>query len=227
MLSNGEENLDKPERPDESYVQPLIKDIFNQRTAILGISAVALCLCFVIVMLVRRPVPVIVVDKETGQTTASLTKRITYDVLERQLLYYSRQFCEDYFGRNHVNIASARARAIEIMHPNMRVEAEKSFPPEVVAQVEKERWGDNIEWRITSVTGKNDPRYAVFCQFVQTVTKPGFAPIVKTYNIRLDWGRLGSGVVSPYQRPHNLVLLKASELASGSDELNKQLNLSY
>ena len=221
------QNHDKPQRPDEIYVGSLVRETLSQRTAILILGICFIALLGILIMYINKPVPVIVVNGESGHTTASTTQKINYDVIEKQLLFYTRQFCEDYFGRNHVTIKEKQRRALEIMHPSMKSKAESDMKERNdIPVVSRENWTDNFNWKLTYITEKSDPRYSTFAQFDVIVNRPGYESVTQTKNIRLDWGRLVN-VSNPYERPHSLVLLKVSELAAGSEELKKQLNLSY
>lgn len=219
------ENLDIPERPDEMYMGKLIRELFSQRIAIIAMLILCLALIGVIILQNSKPIPIAVVNGESGKTFFSKTQQLDRTVLEKQLLYYSRQFCEDYFGRNHVTVRNNRMRALDIMHPNMKGEVEKGIDAEI-NRVLKELWNDQFIWKVTVVTEKNDPRYSVFCQFELILNRPGYEPVTRSYNIKLDWGRLVKNS-DPFERPHSLVLLKAQELDANSDELKKQLNLSF
>ena len=220
-------NLDNPERPDGMYLGELLRELFSQRIGIIALLIICIALIGVIVMLLNKPVSIAVVNGETGQTFFSETQKLDNTVIEKQLLYYSRQFCEDYFGRNHVTIRANRQRALDIMHPNMRKEVEKD--QEEIAEINrvlKELWTDSFTWKITKITQKEDPRYRVFCQFESTVNRPGYESSKRTYNIQLDFGRLIKNS-NPYECPHSLVLLIVKELEEDSDELKNQLNLSF
>lgn len=219
-----QKNLDRPERPDHIYVGSLLKELFSSRISIIALLIVCLALCGIIMSLINRPLPIAVVNGQTGQTMMSKTDRINKDIIERQLLFYSREFCEQFFGRNHVTIRDYKVQSFKFMHPNLITEASKSFSENTVNQVLQELWIDNFVWKITVVTEKSDPRYTVFCQFDQTIKRPGFEPVTNIHNIKLDWGRLVKNS-DPFEKPHSLVLLKVYELSG--DELKKQLNLSY
>jgi hypothetical protein len=223
MKKTNTGDITKPERPDKIYLTGLIKEIFSQRIAIIAMLLISLALCGVILYLLNRPTAIAVVNGETGYTSVTKTQNISLDVLEKQLLYYSREFCEDYFGRNHVTIRNNRQRAFNLMHPNMKQEAMKSFPAYDVDIALKELWGDKFEWKMTVVTEKSDPRYSVFCQFDVTYIRSGEQQL-QHHNVKLDFGRLVK-TADPFERPHSLVLLKVQEITG--DELKRQLNLSY
>lgn len=134
-------NHDKPQRPDEIYVGSLIRETLSQRTAIIVLGICFIGMIGLFLMYINKPVPVIVVNDESGLTTASTTQKISYDVIEKQLLYYTRQFCEDYFGRNHVTIREKQKRALEIMHPGMKSKAETDLKERnEIPVVSKENW---------------------------------------------------------------------------------------
>jgi hypothetical protein len=216
------EDFTKPERPDTKYIGGLIREIFSQRIAIIAMLIICSALCVIIVIQMNKPQIIAVIDSE-GHTSITKSQKLTMEVLEKQLLYYSRQFSEDYFGRNHVSIRQNRQRAFDLMHPNMKLEAEKVFPQGTVNVVLKELWTDKFDWKITVVTEKRDPRYSVFCQFDVTFNRNGEERI-EHHNVKLDYGRIQKGA-NPYERPHSLVLLKVQEISG--DELKKQLNLTY
>jgi hypothetical protein len=223
MKKDNDVDLTKPERPDKNYIGGLVREVFSQRIAIIAMLVICLALCGIIIMLLNKPVAIAVVNGESGFTSITKAQKLSFDILEKQLLFYSREFCEDYFGRNHVSIRQNRERAFELMHPNMKADAAKEFTSVTVGLVLRELWTDKFDWKITVVTEKNDPRYSVFCQFDVTFNRNGEEKI-ESHNVKLDFGRLVKAS-NPFDRPHSLVLLKVQEISG--DELKKQLNLTY
>ena len=212
------------ERPDEEYVEGLVKGVVNSRFGIVALLVVVIMMGIIILAMLKRPQLVAVVDSETGQTYASVAREVTTDVIERQLKFYSMRFVEDYLNLDYLMVKEARARAMEIMHPTLREQVQWS---EEVNDAVKGQYGCSFEWMIKPVvTAVADPKYSVFCQLERVTTKKGYKPRREKLSLKLDWGRLRQNT-DPYKRPHNLMLLGVNKLKEGSAELKEQLNLSY
>lgn len=220
--------LDQPIRADHEYTFSLTKAVFNMRVGMLFLTLLCLGMGVLVFTSMRQPRLVAVIDSATGKTYGSVaTPTLTFSLLERQLIYYSREFCEAYLAYDHVTIKSARQTAKALMHPTLLA---PSLPKDyledkdVLAAV-KSQATSNFEWTIRPrVTAAADPKYTVFCQFTRTIKRYGFEDQVKTFNVKLDWGRLRNDQ-DAFNRPHALTLLKFEELAVNSPELTTQLNL--
>ena len=87
--------LQRPIRPDKEYLYGLTKAVFIMRVAVIGLIVALLIVGGLAYMSMNRPRLVTVVDLSSGKTLTSIGKtEVGSEVLEQQLVYYSRQFCE-------------------------------------------------------------------------------------------------------------------------------------
>jgi hypothetical protein len=184
-------------------------------------------LAVTVMISIRQPRLITVIDSSTGKTFTGVGKpEIKIDIIPRQLIYYSRLFCEAFLSENYVTVMSDRAKAKALMHPSLS----KKLPPDFLNESSMEdafKYKSNslFEWIVKPVvTASDDPRYTVFCQFVKKVKREGYKTTEDNFNVKLDWGRLMNNQ-DPFNRPHDLVLLKFDELKDNSAELKSQLNL--
>ena len=218
--------LQRPIRPDKEYLYGLTKAVFIMRVAVIGLIVSVLILGGIAFVSMNRPRLVTVVDLSSGKTLTSIGKtEVGSEVLEQQLVYYSRQFCESFLCADHVTIREARKAAVELMHPDLASKLPKDWLDDGdVRECIENKTTSYFDWTLKpAVTTKNDPRYSVFCQFTKEVRKEGFQPVKTRYNIRLDWGRLVKNT-DPFNRPHSLVLLNFEQLQDES-KINEQLKM--
>lgn len=207
----------KPIRPDREYTIGLTRAVFIMRFAVVAMFIICLILAGITIVNVNKPRLVTVIDMESGKSITTTSTNISDQVIEQQLIYYSRIFCESYLCQDHVVISDARHTAVGLMHPDLA----RKLPKDWLANDEVKNCQDNQEtsyfdWPLKPVvTYKSDPRYSVFCQFTREVRREGYEPIKTRYNIRLDWGRLVKNT-DPFNRPHSLVLLNFEQLQNES-----------
>lgn len=230
MFNRKESNalIEKPIRADHEFTYSLSKAILNMRLGMLLLTVISLFLGFLLWQTQNRPRMIAVIDSSTGKTYGAVAStNIVMEIINRQLVYYSRDFCESYLSFDHVSIRSARENAKSLMHPTLlapKLPANYLFDAAVQDCI-KNRATSFFDWKIKPViTSSQDPRYTVFCQFTRTIKRYGFQDQVQSYNIKLDWGRLQHDL-DAFNRPHALTLLKFEELENNSTELTNQLNL--
>jgi hypothetical protein len=218
--------IDKPIRPDREYVYGLTRAVFIMRFAVISLFIICILLIGITFLSLNKPRLVTVVDIGTGKSISALSSNnISDQVIEQQLVYYSRVFCESYLCQDHVILSDARKTAVGLMHPDLARKLPKDWlnDNDVKNCIENQETS-YFDWALKpAVTMKNDPRYSVFCQFTKETRREGFEPIKKRYNIRLDWGRLIKNT-DPFNRPHSLVLLNFEQLQDES-KINEQLQL--
>lgn len=221
-------SVDKPIRPDREYVYGLTKAVFIMRFAVISLFIVCLISTGVTLFTLNKPGLVTVVDMGSGKTVSALSSTgINDQVLEHQLIYYSRMFCESYLSQDHVRITEDRKSASMLMHPELARKLPKDWltDKDVKGCLESKETC-YFDWPLKpAVTARNDPRYSVFCQFSKEVRREGYEPIRTRYNLRLDWGRLIKNT-DPFNRPHSLVLLNFEQLQEESkiNELLQKIN---
>jgi hypothetical protein len=204
----------KPLRPDFHYLTGLTRAINIMRIVATFLFASLVAVSFLLYASMNKAQPIAVVDMSTGQTRMSLASGSVSDqVIEQQLIYYARQFCEDYLTSDFVGIVDARKRAVALMHPDLSAKLPADFLGDAaIAQAQQYKMTTTYDWLIKpSVITKADPRYSVFCQFVRVNHSQGYAPQQTRYNIRLDFGRILKNT-DPFNRPHSLVLLNFETL---------------
>ncbi len=222
-------DISKPLRPDESYLKDLISGVINSRIAVITLSVVILALLVIVFFLSTQSKLVAIINKNSGETYVAKTSKITQDVLERQIVYYSKKLCEDYLNLDYMTVVESRKRALELMHPSMKEElgAEKYWQTKKVLTAMKEKYSCDYKWLMyPKITERSHPHYIVFCQFMRVIRKKGYKPMEETFTIRLDWVRLLKNP-SPFERPHDLLLTRVWEIQKDSDEMKNQLKLYY
>lgn len=225
-MSKDKIPLQRPIRPDKEYMVGLTKAVFIMRFALIGLILSVMVLGGLAFMAINKPGVVTVVDLSSGKTLTALGKTaVGSEVLEQQLVYYSKQFCESFLCADHVTIRESRKIAAELMHPDLAAKLPKDWLENSdVKNCIENRTTSYFDWTLKpAVTIKNDPRYSVFCQFTKEVRTEGYQPEKKRYNIRLDWGRLVKNT-DPFNRPHSLVLLNFEQLQDDS-KINEQLKM--
>lgn len=216
------------DRPDKPYVASMLKSMYTAGLVILGLVVVCIGLILLVIVTLRQPRLVTVIEKNTGKTYATMSQSLTEDLLERQLIYYTRQFVEDFLTLDYSEIDGARKRAMEIMHPKLRAEIGSGWLNDDNVKMSRAgQLGTEFDWSIKpTITLRNDPLYNVFVQVKRKITRKGYKPVEEQFDMLLKWGRLQGGV-EPFQRPHQLVLLEQQEISKNQSKLNEQLNLIY
>lgn len=228
MNKNSSISTNKPIRPDKEYLHGLSSSVFVMRFAVVALFVISILLAGITFVSMNKPELITVVDMSTGKTVTSMTRNsLNEQVIEQQLIYYSRVFCESFLNQDHVTIASARKTAVELMHPDLAKKLPKDWLSSTNVDVRtciEQKSTSYFDWSLKpAVTSKNDPRYSVFCQVTKEVRREGFETIKTRYNIRLDWGRLIKNT-DPFNRPHSLVLLNFEQLQDES-KISEQLQL--
>lgn len=198
----------KPIRPDKVFFDGLTKAVFIMRLTVLALFFVCVMLAGVAVVSLYKPQLITVVDM-SGRTSTSLgSNKMGDQVIEQQLIYYSREFCESFLNQDHVSIKDTRKTAVALMHPDLVKKLPKDYLDGNEVRMSREnKQTCYFDWPLKpDVIEKNDPRYSVYCEFIRETKKEGYEPIKTRYTIRLDWGRLIKNN-DPFNRPHSLVLL--------------------
>ena len=109
------DTINKPQRPDRGYLDGLISGTVNSRIALVSLSAVIVFLSVILFALMNRPRIVTVINGENGSTTTSVSQKIEEEIIEKQLKYYSKKFCEYYLDLDHVSLIQSREKAVKLM----------------------------------------------------------------------------------------------------------------
>jgi hypothetical protein len=229
MSKHKEINVTKPPRPDKSYLSDMVSAIINSRITIIICGATIATLLVIVFALINQPKLIAVIDRNTGETFTTVSNKITQDALERQLLFYSKKFCENYLNLDHVSVIESRKWSLSQMHPKMRstVGGEKFYETREVVEAIDKNYVCSYKWILNPrITVRAYPKYTVFCQFNRILKRVGYKPIEEIFNIKLDWVHLVKNP-DPFKRPHDLLLIEFEELQRDSEEFKNQLNLSY
>jgi hypothetical protein len=219
-------------RPDRPYIERILRTSYSAGAVVLALLIANVLLVGLLYTQLRSPRLIAVIDEQSGKTYATMSQTMNEDLLKRQLVYYSRQFMEDYFTMDYSEIQGARKRSLDLMHPNLKQKTVEKYGEDFrndgnVQMALSNQTGTEWEWSIKpTVTKSNDPVYTVFGQVKRKITREGYKPIIEQLNIRLRWGRL-SGGQEAFTRPHQLVLLDQEDISKDQTALNEQINLSY
>ncbi len=219
--------IDKPIRSDHEFTASLTKSIIIWRLVSVLFTVIIVGSFIVTLNALKRPRLITVIDSSSGKTYTSMSEsRMSKTIVERQLIYYSKVFCESFLSENYVTVINDRKEAIDLMHPELEVQLPEDFAKRKgVAEIISSKSSTTFDWTIKPVVSSAaDPYYTVFCQFTKRTKKQGYKAFSQKYNIKLDWGRLINNT-DPFNRPHDLVLIKFEELDDNSAELKHQLNL--
>lgn len=220
------QNLDRPERKDTHHLARQTKSLYVSQIALLFMFVVCLALIAAVVIATRRPQSVAVIDTSTGKSYGTRTQGFTSDLLEMNLVYYSKLFCESFYNANHYEIESARKVAVDNMHPTLirKLKITPDFYNDAFVKNIKENLVTcSFDWiTIPQITTKNDPRYTVFCQFRRMQNMNGKVFETK-HNVTISWIRYKN--IDPIKKPTPLFILDFSDNNIDSPQVKEQLQL--
>jgi hypothetical protein len=216
----------KPQRSDSLFISDTLKAFFNARIGLFFVSLVAIISMLALVYLVMQPQRVVVIDASSGKTYYAVNRSsVTQELVDRQLCYYSAQFCEDFFNNDYLTIENARARVGDLMATALKDSTQKKWAasPDLRVCLDKKQTS-YFNWELNPrVTMRNDPYYRTWCVFERNIKENDMLRETKKYHIILEWGRTANN--TDYRtRPHSLVLLGFSIVKEGSKEYNDQIN---
>jgi len=225
MINEIKKNM--PERTDRFYMKQIIQMAFNARIGIILMAGLVLILIIMLFNTLSRPPQIVVIDGTTGRSYAPVAQgtNVTQGLIDRQLVYYTTQVCEDFFNYSGQEISKARQSVYELGSTSFRNNLGEGFldGPDVEKCV-KDKLESFIRWEMyPKITKRADPYYTVFATIHRVVKTNGLTKEAKTFNVRVEWGRLNDNV-DYVKRPHSLVLLDIKILSEGSVELNEQIN---
>ncbi|MBN1292367.1 MAG: hypothetical protein JXB48_11055 [Candidatus Latescibacteria bacterium] len=219
-------HLDRPERSDTHFLARQTKSLFISQLALLFMFFVCLALVGAVIMTSRKPQTIAVIDSSTGKNFGTVTRQYTDDLLEMNLVYYSKEFCENFYNANHADIDGARKNAVENMHPTLisKLKITTDFYNDSYVRNIKQNLGTcSFDWiTIPHVTTRNDPRYTVFCQFRRLQNLSGKVFETK-HNVIINWIRYKN--IDPMKKPSPLFVLDFSDNDINSPAVKEQIEL--
>ncbi|MBN2436246.1 MAG: hypothetical protein JXK07_13355 [Spirochaetes bacterium] len=218
--------LDLPERSDTHFLAHQSKSLFVSQLALLFMFIICCALIVAAIMIAKRPQTIAVIDSSTGKNYGTVTQSYTKDLLEINLIYYSREFCECFYNATHSEIDGARRKAVEAMHPTLisKLKITTDFYNDSYTKNIKQNLGTcTFDWiTIPTVTSRNDPRYTVFCQFKRIQNLSG--KIFETkHNVTMNWIRYKN--IDPMKKSTPIFVLNFSDNDINSPEVKQQLEL--
>jgi len=220
------EQLDRPERTDTHYLARQTKSLFVSQIALLLMFIISLTLVAAVILVSRQPQRIAIIDTSTGKNYGTVTRGYTSDLLEMNLVYYSRQFCESFYNATHSEIDGARKLAVESMHPTLvsKLKITADFYSDSYVRSIKQTLGTcTFDWiTVPQVTSRNDPRYTVFCQFRRMQTM-GSKVFESKHNVTINWIRYRN--IDPMKKPTPLFVLDFRDNDINSPEVREQLEL--
>jgi hypothetical protein len=223
---NNNVSTNKPQRSDSLFISDTLKAFFNARIGLFVVSIVSIASIIAIIYLVSQPQRVVVIDASSGKTYYAVNRAsVSLELVDRQLCYYSAQFCENFYNNDYMTIESARKRVVDLMATSLRDSIEKKWnaSPDLRLCLDKKQ-SSYFAWEINpSVTMRNDPYYTTWCVFERIIKENEMLRETKKYHIILKWGRTANN--ADYRtRPHSLVLMSFVIVNEGSAEYNDQIN---
>lgn len=194
--------------------------------AMLFLFLVSLLLIVALIMSFRRPQRIAVIDSSSGKSYSTVTQTYTKDLLEMNLIYYSREFCESFYNANHTEIEGARRVAVANMHPTLVSKMKISndfYNDSYVKNIKKNLGTCTFDWiTVPRITVRNDPRYTVFCQFRRIIKLNGNLYESK-HNVIIHWIRYKN--IDPMKKPSPVFVLDFADSDINSEEVKEQLEL--
>jgi hypothetical protein len=218
--------INKFKRSDGNFITKLLADAFNARIGVLAITLVCLGQMYIIYVLLNVEKKYLVVDINTGQTfqTKAATNKTSYEIIDRQLIYYSTQVCEDFFNYDYTSIQQARRRFLDIASKELaELLGDKWVQDSSFQRCIDTKTRSVIEWEYgIDVTERNDPYYSIYAEFTRILKIQNVTTDVRKFRVKLDWGRLRNNTDSQ-KRPHALILTGISVLKKNSPEYKEQI----
>jgi len=219
-------NLNQPERKDMHHLQRQTKSLYISQIALVFMFVICLALIAAVVVTARRPQSVAVIDTSSGKAYGTTTQGYTADLLEMNLVYYSKLFCESFYNANHYEIEGARKTAVDNMHPSLlkKLKITTDFYNDAFVKNIKGTLGTcTFDWiTIPQITTKNDPRYTVFCQF-RRLQKLNDKVYETKHNVTISWIKYKN--IDPMKKATPLFVLDFTDNDINSPEVKEQLQL--
>ena len=220
------EQLDKPERADTHHLAKQTKSLYISQIALLLLFMVCIFQIVALMLSFNRPERIAVIDKSTGKTYGTVTQQYTQDLLDMNLVYYSKEFCEAFYNANHTDIDGARRLAVSNMHPTLIRKlkiTDDYYNDSYVKEIKANLGTCTFDWNnAPSITKRNDPRYTTFCQFSRVVNLNGKLYATK-HNVKIEWIRYKN--IDPMKKPTPLFVLDFSDGDIGSKDVQEQIEL--
>jgi hypothetical protein len=222
----SEEKIDRPERSDSHHLAKQTKSLYVSQIALLFLFAICVFLCVALMLSFNRPERIAVIDKSSGKTYGTVTQKYTQELMDMNLVYYSKEFCEAFYNANHTDIDGARRLAVSNMHPTLIRKlkiTEDYYNDSYVKEIKQNLGTCTFDWmNAPTITKRNDPRYTTFCQFRRIVSLNGKLYETK-HNVTIQWIRYKS--IDPMKKPTPLFVLDFSDGDISSKEVQEQIEL--
>lgn len=195
-MKNKNERTDLPERPHVHFLSVQTRNLYIVQIAFITVAIICISLIAALVLIVRTPKPVVLFDMSSGRNYGAKTTKYNVSILESNLVYYSRQFCECLFNATSGEIEGSRHTALDLMDPSLQQKlklTENNFiMTDYVKQVKDNGIVSTIEWNAPpQITVRNDPEYTMICQFTVNIKTGNQLEKVK-HNVVVRWKRYGS-----------------------------------
>lgn len=217
----------KPVRPDSNYLQASIHLINSMKIMAALMLVAVITLSVSVVMILKKPMMMSVIDASTGKTYVSKTySSLGDDIIKRQLLYYSKEFCEQWWSLDYESIKDNRKHAVKIVHP--KGELIKKIPANFLNDgtvnttiAIKNR--SSFEWtKLPEITRIEDPYYTVYCEFTRSSGPENKKKNIEKFYIKMHWYR--DKEFNPYERNHGYYVSDMNKIEYGSTEWKEQIN---
>lgn len=217
----------KPIRPDSNYLRASVNLINSMKWIVVLLLVAVIALSVSVYMILKRPMMISVIDANTGKTYVSRTyTSLGDDIIKRQLLYYSKEFCEQWWSLDYESIKDNRAYALKLIHS--QGELIKKIPENFLNDgtvnttiAIKNR--SSFEWtKLPEITRVADPYYTVYCEFTRSSGPENKKKNVEKFYIKMFWFR--DKEFNPYERNHGYYVVDMNKIEYGSTEWKEQIN---
>ncbi|NLD99045.1 MAG: hypothetical protein GX640_04160 [Fibrobacter sp.] len=217
----------KPDRPDINYLTAFVKLVNTVKVFVVMLLIGIIALIITVAFMYKRSMLVSIIDTSTGRTYISKTYvKLGDDIIKRQLLYYSKEFCESWWSLDWETIKNDRVYALKMIHPSgpirTKIPADYADDATVNATINIHN-RSSFEWnKLPEITRNEDPYYTVYCEFNRTSGPENRKSQTETFFVKIQWYR--EKEFNPYERSHGYYVADLSKLEYGSVEWKTEIN---
>jgi len=178
-------------------------------------------------VIIKRPMMISIIDANTGKTYVSKTyTSLGDDIIKRQLLYYSKEFCELWWSLDYESIKDNRKYVLKLIHSQggLIKKIPNNFLNDGTVNTTiaiKNRC--SFEWtKLPEITKIADPSYTVYCEFTRHSGPENKKKNIEKFYIKIHWYR--DKDFNPYERNHGYYVDDMTKIEYGSTEWKEQIN---
>lgn len=210
-----------PIRADHEFTFSMARSNLYLTFGFVLLTVVCLACIILAIRSMSKDIRVAVVDSSGLTHAVTTAEAATAEAIQRQLVFYSREFTEAFLSVNHVTIRDDRKKVLGLLHPSLTKDLEKQLGTDATEKIAAGLSKSYFIWnRKPAIFDVSDPKYSVLCEVVRVTKTPGYKDVEETFNLQLEWGRDRFNR-DFFNRPHSLVLLNVKEHGSTSPVLSE------